>query len=633
MSAPVIEPTADPSADLRVDHERPVSGSGRRLAWRILRRDPAAWILSALGWTAFHSLPVATGFALRLVLDAISDDASATGPWAGVALLAGIGVGRWTMFLALVVQWHGAWVGWHTAPRLALLDSLVSDPGPVDGRLPGAPGEAVSRFRDDAQDLAWVLDVWLDVLGTAVASVAALLILATVDVVLAVTVAVPALVVMGLAHALGPRLRRWRRAAREATAQVTGFVGDTFGAVGSVKAAGAEDAVVARFTALGRHRAGHAVRDEVGTQLLYTLSGATADTALAVALVAAAPAAARGDVSVGDLGLVASYAVVLAGLPRFVGRLGAYHRQADVSSGRLARLLPPGRRSLDDVAGRQNLDLRAPRRMPADAAIGPPPGADDPDVGVGPGHERSRHPSRPRRSGSGLQVEGLTVRHGAAVVLDDVDLDVGPGRLVAVTGPVGGGKTSLLRAVLGLVDAEGAIAWDDELVIEPSRVMVPPRVAYVPQVPRLFSEPLAEAVLLGLPPERLDAALHLACMEDDVAAMPDGSRTVVGSRGVRLSGGQIQRVAAARAMARRPALLVVDDLSSALDVATEARLWRRILRAAEVDGTSVLVVTHRAAVLARADEVVHLAGGRRTDRAEWTGTTADGDQPLCDHLD
>jgi len=578
-----------------------------------MRRDPMAWLLSALGWTVFHTLPVATGFALSLVLDRISEGGPARGAWAAIALLAGFEVTRWTMFLGMVVQWHGAWVGWHTAPRMALLDSLVSDPGPTVGRLPGAPGEAVSRFRDDAEDLALVLDVWLDVLGTAVATGIALIVLLTVDVGLAVTVALPAAAVMALANALGPQLRRWRRRAREATAVVTGFVGDTFGAVGAVKAAGAEQAVVDRFAAIGHDRATHAARDEVGTQVLQTLSGATADIALALALVVAAPAAARGDLSVGDLGLLASYATVLSGLPRFVGRLGAYHRQADVSADRLARLLPPDRRTLTAVAGGQELRLRAARRDVADAAVGPVPGADDPDLAPRTGaDERSRHPSLGPGPETGLRVEGLTVVHDGQVVLSDVDLTVPPRRVVAVTGPVGSGKSSLLRAVVGLVDATGRIRWDGEEVTEPSRVMVPPRVAYVPQVPRLFSEPLADAVLLGLPIERLDAAVHLACMERDLASMPDGTATVVGSRGVRLSGGQIQRVAAARALARRPRLLVVDDLSSALDAATEAELWRRILTTADLTGTGVLVVTHRTAVLDRADEVLTLSAGHAT---------------------
>lgn len=586
-------------------------GDGTRLAWHVFRRDPAAWLIACTWWTLFHALPVLTGLALGRVLDEISGG-DVTVPWAALAVLAGVEVARWSVFLCAVVQFFGSWVGWQTRIRMALLDSLVTDAGPVDGRLPGSPGEAVSRFRDDTQDIAWVLDVWLDVTGTGIGALLAVGVLATIDVRLAVTVALPALVVMALAHAFGSVLRRWRRAARTATARVTGFVGDTFGAIASVKATGAEAAVVRRFAALGHERAGHAARDEVGTQLLYTLSGATADLALALSLVVAAPSAARGELTVGDLGMIASFSAVVAGLPRFVGRLGAVQRQADVSADRLARLLPEDRRTLVGVAGHHELRLRAPRGQPADAGVGPVPGTDDPDLPYRhEGDERSRHPAQGDAPVSGLEVRRLTVRRGGVVAVDDVDLTVGPGQLVAVTGQVGAGKTSLLRAVLGLVPSEGTVRWDGEVVDVPSRLLVPPRVAYVPQVPRLFSEPLAESVLLGLPVGRLPHALRLSRLERDVAAMPEGLATVVGSRGVRLSGGQVQRVAAARALARRPALLVVDDLSSALDAATEAELWEGLLAAADEDGTSVLVVTHRPAVLARADDVVRLEAGRR----------------------
>ncbi len=91
--------------------------------------------------------------------------------------------------------------------------------------------------------------------------------------------------------------------------------------------------------------------------------------------------------------------------------------------------------------------------------------------------------------------------------------------------------------------------------------------------------------------------------------MPEGLATIVGAKGVRLSGGQIQRTAAARAFVRRPELLVIDDLSSALDVETEARMWRQLLEGGSA--TTLLVVSHRPAVLARADQVVVLEAGRR----------------------
>jgi ATP-binding cassette subfamily B protein len=182
------------------------------------------------------------------------------------------------------------------------------------------------------------------------------------------------------------------------------------------------------------------------------------------------------------------------------------------------------------------------------------------------------------------------------------------GELVVVTGPVGSGKSTLLRAVLGLVGADaGTIRWNGAPVDDPSTVLVPPRAAYLPQVPRLFSEPLVDTILLGASGEGLEHALWLTCMDEDLARMPDGSGTVIGPRGLRLSGGQIQRVGAARALVRSPQLLVVDDLSSALDVETEARLWTRV-----GDGgfTTALLVSHRTEILERADRVVVLESGR-----------------------
>jgi ATP-binding cassette subfamily B protein len=130
----------------------------------------------------------------------------------------------------------------------------------------------------------------------------------------------------------------------------------------------------------------------------------------------------------------------------------------------------------------------------------------------------------------------------------------------------------------------------------------------VPQVPRLFSESLGHNVLLGAhaTDESVGRALHLAVLDDDVAAMTDGLDTILGPRGVRLSGGQLQRAAAARALLRDTDLVVVDDPSSALDVETEELMWARLL---ERTGRTLLVVSNRSEVIARADRVLVLADG------------------------
>ena len=112
---------------------------------------------------------------------------------------------------------------------------------------------------------------------------------------------------------------------------------------------------------------------------------------------------------------------------------------------------------------------------------------------------------------------------------------------------------------------------------------------------------------LGASDAELEAAVRLGVMEEDMDSLEAGLETVVGPRGVRLSGGQVQRTAAARMFVREPELLVFDDLSSALDVETEQRLWERLF---ELPETTALVVSHRRAAYGRADKIVVLKDGR-----------------------
>lgn len=183
-----------------------------------------------------------------------------------------------------------------------------------------------------------------------------------------------------------------------------------------------------------------------------------------------------------------------------------------------------------------------------------------------------------------------------------------PGTVTVVTGPVGSGKTTLLRTVLGLyAPQDGEIRWNGERVDAPGDFMVPPRVAYTPQNPALLSGTIKENVLLGLPDDgRVERAAALAVLGPDLERLGGGLDTEIGVRGVRLSGGQAQRTAAARMFARDSALLVMDDLSSALDVETEQELWRRVF----ATSATCLAVSHRPALLERADQVLLLKDGR-----------------------
>ena len=138
---------------------------------------------------------------------------------------------------------------------------------------------------------------------------------------------------------------------------------------------------------------------------------------------------------------------------------------------------------------------------------------------------------------------------------------------------------------------------------------VPPRSAYVPQQPRLLSGTLQENLLLGLPEDSIDlpGSIYRAAFETDLLEMPKGLQTQIGPRGIRLSGGQVQRVAMARTLVRQPDMLVIDDPSSALDTETEKILWQRILRKGK---TTCIAVTHHRAAFERADQILVLKDGR-----------------------
>ncbi|MGN9809609.1 ATP-binding cassette domain-containing protein [Micromonospora sp. BQ11] len=235
-----------------------------------------------------------------------------------------------------------------------------------------------------------------------------------------------------------------------------------------------------------------------------------------------------------------------------------------------------------------------------------------PDVDLGAGTAPApvvppRHPLRR------LELTGFGVRHtDGMTAVRDVDLTVTRGQLVLVVGPVGSGKSSLLRALAGIAPHTGLLTWNGEPVTEPELFLRPQQVGYVGQLPRVLSGTVADNITLG---HQVDAAaaVSTAQLDHDLAATGGGLGLLIGHKGTRLSGGQLQRLALARALAPRTELLVADDVSSALDVTTELALWQALRE----HGVTVVGSTSKRAALVRADHVVVLQSGRVAAQGPW----------------
>ncbi|MBD2897029.1 ABC transporter ATP-binding protein [Actinomadura nitritigenes] len=210
---------------------------------------------------------------------------------------------------------------------------------------------------------------------------------------------------------------------------------------------------------------------------------------------------------------------------------------------------------------------------------------------------------------------------GDREVLHDVSFTASPGRTVAVVGPTGSGKSTLTSLLVRLVDpADGSVLLDGVDLRDVRKGGVAETAALVPQQTFLFDDTVRGNVTLGLdvPDERVWEALRLAQADGFVAALADGLDTRVGERGASLSGGQRQRLALARALVRRPRLLVLDDATSSVDPQVEARILHSLREAQSLrddgGGATVVVVAYRKATIALADEVVYLDHGRVTGR-------------------
>jgi ATP-binding cassette, subfamily B, bacterial len=552
-----------------------------RYIFALLRYRVWLFLGTALLWAIFHTLPLAMSLAIRAFFDSLTTPGNVLqNALTPLAFFVAIAATRIGVFVFSIYIWALYYYNLEALLRANILSWLVEGPGARS--LPSSSGEAISRFRDDVETIIMYVESWVDIGGELLFVIGSLTVMFWIEPVMTVVILVPLALFIVLVNVLGDRISTYREASREAGGEVTDFLGEVFTGVQAVKLANAAPNVIAHFEKMNERRRKASLRDNLLTQVIDSLNSTILNVTVGCILLIGAVALRAGSFSVGDFALFVSLLIRLTDKMQSFGHFIGLYRKAGVSFDRLTELL-----------------------------VGTNP---DNLVAANPVYLANNRPETPQLERQNdleaLQVVDLGYHYPSSDKgIERINLTLKRGTFTVITGRVGSGKTTLLRALLGLLPKDtGKVFWNGAEISDPASFLIPPRCAYTAQVPRLFSEALRDNILQGsqVGEVPLSGAVYAAVLEKDVVTLEKGLETPVGPRGVKLSGGQVQRSAAARMFLRDAEVLVFDDLSSALDVDTEKLLWERLDHR---QNATCLVVSHRRAALRRADQIIVLKDG------------------------
>lgn len=553
-------------------------------AIQLIRYRPLLFLGTILFRGIDDLVPFAIGIIMKGFFDALTGEAPAgLNPWTFVALFVIVELGDRSVLISSAFVWARWRYAISTLLRKNLITAIMDMSAPH--RVSTASGEVTNRLRDDVESIIHYLEQYIHLWGNTIFAILAFIWMARINVTVTLITVIPSILIITIVNFARRLIRRYRTAQRVATEKSTNFINELFQSILAVKVARTEANVISHFHQLNDDRRKTTIVDNLFNQLLRSISFNISHLATGAILILIAEQMKAGTFTVGDFALFTTYVGDVARSGSLIGGIMAQHKRAEVSFNRMedtVEEMPD-----EDLVKHTPVYLQEPQ----------------PPLVMPERTEADRLDE--------LVVDGLTyLYHDATVGITDVSFRVPAGSFTVVTGRIGAGKTTLLQTLLGVLPKQsGEVRWNGEVVTDFKSFFVPPRCAYTPQAPKLFSEKLSDNILLGLPWnwDDLNRAIRLSVMEQDLPTLEDGLDTVVGPRGVKLSGGQMQRTAAARMFIRDSDLLVFDDLSSGLDVETEQTLWKRLF---ETKRATCLVVSHRRAALQQADQIVVLKDGR-----------------------
>lgn len=556
--------------------------------WELIKYRPWLYFTLITIWIIKDIMPLIYGVFVKEFFDIIAGKPS-------------LNIGMWTLMVLIIItaliQVLLIQLGFRLSVlhkfsisallRRNILNSILKKPGAE--AVETSTGEVINYFRDDVEQVEGSIG-WLSWLsGQIIRAIFAAIILLRINAKITLLVILPLAAVIVLAQKSEKKIEKNREDSRQAAADVTGAVGEIFESVLAVKVSGSQKNIINNLKRLNEKRHHLTIKDSLLTQLIDSIYNNAVTLGTGLILLLSGQAIMAGSFTLGDFAIFIYYLAFISDSIESGGNFLVHFKQTGVAFKRMIKLIKS--KDGSELVKHRSIYLKEKNLKKHNQCNGVKKNFDYESLDT-------------------LEVKGLSYSYDNSLNgIKDINFTLNRGEVTVIAGRTGSGKSTLLKTLLGLIPADsGEVYWNGEIVKNSKDFFVPPVCAYTAQVPNLFSHTVRDNILLGLSEEEVDLkrAVKSSVLEKDIEELEKGLDTVIGPKGVKLSGGQLQRVAAARMFVRNGQLLVFDDISSALDVETEKLLWTRLFKD---NKPTCIIVSNRRSALEQAHNIILMKDG------------------------
>lgn len=570
-----------------------------RIIWNIFKFNPIPIIMYGFLGICLNLFAILSGLLIKSIFDYLGRNASSGISSIYILIMLLVSVYASRGILAIIIAYFDATSSFIVEYKLQfnMFEAIYSSSSNDIQRK--SNGEIISCFRDDSKQTSSFLLLVSEVVSKIIYTLIIFTILININLRLTLLVFSPIILTVIVVKVAYSYLTKYRKAVRLSATKVIEILGEVLNAALAIQISGKKESVLKHFEKENKKRKEVSIKDSLFSQLLALTNKNIVSFGTGLTLLFSAKLIKTGEFTLGDFYIFVFYINMVTDFVEVFGNFISQIPQTKVSITRMLNLFKQNSMIEENGFEEEKLVRNYKLCLSNDSTTHI---NDD----IYPYMEKTEDSLF-----NVIEIKNIKYEHEKGkIALDDISFKITKGSRIIICGRMGSGKSTLLKVIQGLLPTtEGKIIWDG-VTIEPKRqVIKPPVSAYTPQDPCFLSDTIRNNILLGISENYIDVdqCLYYSAFDEDVKSFNEGINTIIGTNGMKLSGGQKQRMAISRMLCRNSQILILDDVSTSLDIETQIKLWERLL---SLKDRTILGISNSKHILQRADSIIVLSKGK-----------------------